>query len=65
VPYTPQTWVDHDPSYPASASRLGHMESGIAAADAAITAHQAATTTFDGIASTSASWSNCSCVASR
>ena len=41
--YEPQTWVDDDPLYPASAARLSHIEDGLdAAADVADAAQAAA-----------------------
>ena len=44
VPYTPNVWIDHDPSKPASAARLTVMETGISGAH---TAAAAAQTTAD------------------
>lgn len=40
--YDKQTWNNDDPSTPLSAARLGHIEDGIAGADAAATTAQSA-----------------------
>jgi hypothetical protein len=41
APYTPQTWVDANPSYPLSAARMLNMENGVAAATSGVIALEA------------------------
>ena len=48
MPYSPQTWADHDPTKPASAARFTHIETGITDVDTAAAAHGALTTTAHG-----------------
>jgi hypothetical protein len=50
VAYTPQTWIDNNPTYPASATRFIYLEDGLQTAAAAadtigpqITTHSVAT----------------------
>ena len=59
MPYVKQVWIDHSPANPASAARFGHIEDGVFVADAAataaqadVTAHEAATTSVHGISNT-------------
>jgi hypothetical protein len=37
MPYSPQAWIDFDPTKPVSAARMTHIEDGIATVDAAAT----------------------------